>query len=171
MTYANRGKWLENAIISANRSYLNKGLANIQNIPVDKGGGYKGKTFYKQKSTVDFIGISKYAGGGMIAFDAKETKNKSFPFANVHEHQVAFMLDVVKHGGTSFLLILFKAYNELYRIDVKDYIKAKREFIENGRKSIPYQYFRDNVTEIHSNSGIIYDYLNIGHLRTNSNNK
>lgn len=67
-----------------------------------------------QTSTVDFVGL--ISGGLFVAYDAKETKNKtSFPLKNIKAHQVDYLNVVQKLGGLSFFMIHFKElYDEVF---------------------------------------------------------
>ena len=73
---------------------------------------YTRKGLIAQRSTVDYTGILAPGGKG-IAFDAKETKNKtSFPLSNIHEHQLAFLDIFESLGGIAFFLIHFKSVHK-----------------------------------------------------------
>ena len=95
----------------------------------------------------------------MIAFDAKETKQKSLPFANIKQHQINYLLDVKQHGGIGFFIVRFDFCDEMYTIDV-DEVVALMERSE--RKSIPYDYFKNMADRVESRNGIVIDYLGIG---------
>ncbi|MFV5767218.1 Holliday junction resolvase RecU [Mammaliicoccus sciuri] len=156
--YSNRGKWLESVIESSNKQYYERGLAIINKIPTPMAKRRAtGQYFYSEKSTVDFIGISF---GKYIAFDTKETSTDTFPFSNVKHHQLKYLDDVAYHGGKAFLIILFKKHNELYKLSISEY-KHLMNTLE--RKSIPYKWFKENKTPIHSKLGVYYDYLDIAH--------
>lgn len=156
--YSNRGKWLEGVIEASNKQYYERGLAIINKIPTPMAKNSRsGRYFYSEKSTVDFIGISF---GKYIAFDTKETTTNTFPFSNVKHHQLKYLDDVAYHGGKAFLIILFKKHNELYKLTISEY-KHLMNTLE--RKSIPYKWFKENKTPIHSKLGVYYDYLDIAH--------
>jgi len=99
-------------------------------------------------STVDFYGVFKKVidnniVGVPIAFDAKETQNKtSFPLANIHQHQVEYLRLWNKVGGTGFFLIHF---TKLYKNEA---FVTPLEFVytywsnPDGRKSIPISEFK-----------------------------
>ncbi|MDT0943314.1 Holliday junction resolvase RecU [Staphylococcus pseudintermedius] len=157
-TYKNRGKFLEDAINATNRQYLERDLALIQKIPTPTIVNTRtGKGRYSEKSTVDFIGVSR---GKHVAFDAKELSTKIFPFSRLKPHQYNYLLNVHKQRGEAFILILFKQVNELYKLDIFTYAKLKRDL---DRKSIPYEWFKSNLKPIKSKNGIYYDYLNVAH--------
>ena len=90
-----RGSTLEELINRTNEQYREKGLALIQKIPtpitpvkMDKTSRHITLAYFEQKSTVDYIGAVQ---GIPVCFDAKECCVKTFPLANIHPHQVAFM--------------------------------------------------------------------------------
>lgn len=158
--YKNRGKALEQVVEMANRQYKEKGLAIINKVPVEKGFNKREVyQFYKEPSTVDFVGISIHKFGKMIAFDAKETKQKSLPFANIKAHQIEYLQNVKKHGGHAFFVVRFDFCNEIYTIDVDDVVALMER---SERKSIPHSYFRDMAERVESKGGIVFDYLGIG---------
>lgn len=60
---------------------------------------------------MDYIGAVQ---GIPVCFDAKECNTDTFPLANVHPHQVAFMEQFEKQEGIAFLLISFTHREEFY---------------------------------------------------------
>lgn len=154
----NRGMLLERMIEQSNKQYRLMGAALINKIPTPtKISQKKGYAFYSEKSTVDFIGVCE---GVHVAFDAKEVQGKAFPFRRVSQHQIDFLKDTQKQGGDAFLLILFKDYNELYKLTINQLVELTHTL---DRKSIPYQWFKDNLKAIRGRNGVYYDYLNIAH--------
>ncbi|MDI5790865.1 Holliday junction resolvase RecU [Bacillus licheniformis] len=65
----------------------------------------------REKSTVDYYGISQGRG---IAFDAKAPKKRKIRSENVHDHQVQYLDHFLKQGGIAFLLIEFARLREFY---------------------------------------------------------
>ncbi|PZD95219.1 Holliday junction resolvase RecU [Paenibacillus sambharensis] len=158
--YANRGMGLETLIEYANAQYAAKGIANIQKIATPWKVVRRGKqivtAFPEKKSTVDFIGVYE---GRAIAFDAKETENKTrFPLANIEQHQVDFMRAWVANGGVAFFLINFKAHQQIFYLPF-GYIDGLNATGATG--SIPYKDFLRyrNVNEVIQGNGIALDYL------------
>ncbi len=98
------------------------------------------KGLVAKQSTVDYTGVLK--GGKAIAFDAKETQNKtSFPLSNIKDHQLAYLSFHQKLGGVTFFMIHFKMIHK-----DKAYI-TPISLIENYkfgnvRKSIPFKDFK-----------------------------
>ena len=100
-----RGSELEKKANKANLKYRKRKEALILKVPVPI--LYTAKGLVVQQSTVDYTGLVK--GGKFLAFDAKETQNKtSFPLRNIHEHQLNYLELVEELGGVAFFLIHFK---------------------------------------------------------------
>lgn len=160
VNYANRGMDLESIINDTNEYLLEKDIAVIYKKPTPIGVvkvSYENnkqvitKAYFASPSTLDYNGLYK---GKYIEFDAKETINKtSFPLANIHEHQIKHIRNIIKHKGIVFLIIKM---NELYYLlNGIDLI----EFIDNfERKSIPYDYIKDKgyILEYNYNKGLNY---------------
>lgn len=154
--YGNRGMWFENAIESTNKVYKAKNKAQIDKIatPIS----YNPKTrkgYYKDKSTVDFVGCNNK--GQLVAFDAKQTAQKSLSYSNVTDHQVNYLRRVKRLGADAFFLVYFKEFGECWKLDIDDYLTFK---MNNTRKSIPYKYFTEKAKHVVSQNGAIFDYLN-----------
>ncbi len=152
--YANLGMTLESDIEATNQYYLDNNIAIIHKKPtpvqvvnVSYPARNKAKiteAYYKTPSTTDFNGIYK---GKYIDFDAKETNSKtSMPLKNVHAHQISHLRNVSDHGGIAFLIVHFKQYNEYYLLPFDVLVHFWDTQNENtGRKSIPYQTFKDKA--------------------------
>ncbi len=166
INYANRGMDLEAMINESNQYYLENNLALIYKKPtpigivkVDYSNNSQKITnaYFEAPSTLDYNGLYK---GKYIEFDAKNTESKtSFPLSNVHKHQIEHIKRVINHGGIVFLIIRI---NELiYLLNGPDFIR----FInENTRKSIPYEFIKNNGYELeyNYNKGLNYlKYVNI----------
>ena len=156
-----RGMSLESDINDSNKYYLDNDIALIYKKPtpvkvmkLDKGRVKDG--FYEIPSTTDYNGIYK---GKYIDFEAKETKSKtSFSLNNIHAHQLRHLKRVIDHGGISFLIIRFTIQNETYLLFTKDFI----DYIDNNdRKSIPYDYIKENGYIIKEKLNPRLDYLDI----------
>lgn len=130
-----KGMALEDRINKINLRYRknNQALIVKKSTPMKVTG--RGLVF--AQSTVDYSGLYKNAAGISIpiAFDAKETKNKtSFPLANIEDHQILFLDFWARLGGDSFFLIHFTTPDKVYKVPIDfvlDIIAA------NKRKSIP----------------------------------
>ena len=159
-----RGSTLEDLLNRTNEKYLEHGLALIQKIPtpitpinIDKASRHITLAYFEQKSTVDYIGAVQ---GLPVCFDAKECNTDTFPLANIHEHQVAFMDAFEKQDGVAFILISFTHRDEFYDLRFAELMKYWERSQEGGRKSFRYEeldadYFLPKI------SGILVPYLNI----------
>lgn len=145
--FSNRGMTLESDINITNDYYLQTDQAIIHKKPTPvqivrvhypkRSAAVITEGYFEQASTTDYNGIYR---GKYIDFEAKETKSKtSFPLANIHDHQIEHMRSIVKHGGISFLIIRFTAYQETYLLKAEDVCHIWDEQQRGGRKSIPYK--------------------------------
>lgn len=168
ISYKNRGMTLEEDINASNEYYLAHDIAVIHKKPIpikvvgvnypNRKSAVIDKAFYVVPSTTDYNGIYK---GQHIDFEAKETSNKtSFPLQNIHAHQVEHLIKIEEHGGVSFLLVRFTAFNELYLLEsskLKEYYE--RSF--TGRKSIKYDEFKEHGYLIDLGYNPRLDYLSV----------
>lgn len=141
--YKSHGMMFENGLNVTNEYYRMKKLAviykkptPIQVVKVDYPARSKAKIiegYYRTPSTTDYNGIYK---GKYIDYEAKETNNRSFAFKHIFPHQVEHLKSVYDLGGIAFVLIYFKAVNEVYLIDISIFYKLYKEGEEGSRKSI-----------------------------------
>ena len=140
-SHGNRGMNLEEDINLSNEFYRQRGLClvtkrptpiNVVKVDYSKGAIITNAYFEKQ-STTDYNGVYK---GRYIDFEAKSTlKTTSFPLANISEHQIEHLKQVLKHHGIAFFIIEFAKLNKVFLLDASYVI----DFYENGeRKSIPF---------------------------------
>lgn len=118
---ANQGMALEEMINKTNDYYLQRDIAFISKRPTsvkvlktsDK---YKiTEAVFLAPSTLDYVGIYK---GRYLDFEAKETiSKKGFPMANISEHQIKAMENIIKQNGITFAIIFLKSFNEIYLVD------------------------------------------------------
>ena len=144
---AHRGMSLEEDISLSNQYYLSHDIAviykkptPIQIVKVDYPRRESAKiveAYYKTPSTTDYNGIYR---GRFIDFEAKETKVKTFPFANISKHQIDHLQKIINHGGIAFVIIAFTSLNEVYLIDASHMIN---DYYHSQRKSITYQKIKD----------------------------
>ena len=137
-----RGSTLEELVNRTNEQYREKGLALIQKIPtpitpvkMDKNTRHITLAYFEQKSTVDYIGAVQ---GIPVCFDAKECCVKTFPLANIHPHQVAFMDEFEKQKGIAFIILMYTGKDECYYIPFRDIAKFSERAKNGGRKSFRY---------------------------------
>lgn len=161
--YGKRGKALENLIDYSNNQYRLKGIARIDKIPTNWNVFYDKRTkrvrnaFPEKKGTVDYIGVCK---GVAVAFDAKNTKNKtSFPLGNIQEHQFQYLSDFEEFGGVGFILVSFEKHDRYFVLNFDDLSKWWMNATKGGRKSIPYDYFDNQCFEVKSENGVALNYL------------
>lgn len=138
-----RGSALEEFINRTNEKYLENGLALIQKIPtpitpinIDKENRHITLAYFDQKSTVDYIGVVQ---GIPVCFDAKECHTDTFPLANIHGHQIAFMENFEKQRGIAFILISYTKRDEFYYLRFSLLKKFWQRKEEGGRKSFRYE--------------------------------
>ncbi|HEY8406161.1 MAG TPA: Holliday junction resolvase RecU [Acholeplasma sp.] len=167
VNYANLGMTLESDIETTNAYYLSHQIAIIHKKPtpiqvvnVSYPARNKAKiteAYYRTPSTTDFNGIYK---GYYIDFDAKETNSKtSFPLSNIHHHQIEHLKDVHQHGGIAFLIVQWKQYNEYYLVTITDLLPWWEGSQKDGRKSIPYHFFKEKGIPIPFSYQPRLDYL------------
>lgn len=162
---AHRGMSLEEDISLSNEYYLAHDKAviykkptPIQIVKVDYPRREAAKiveAYYKVPSTTDYNGVYK---GYYIDFEAKETKAKTFPFANIHKHQIEHLKKVVHHGGIAFVIIAFTSLNEVYLVDASDMIEA---YEHSTRKSMTYDAIKSVGHLIQTGFQPRLDYLKI----------
>lgn len=137
-----RGSTLENLINLSNDIYRSKKIALVQKIPtpitpmeIDKTTRHITLAYFDKQSTVDYIGAVQ---GIPVCFDAKECASDTFPLANIHPHQVAFMKDFEEQSGISFFMINFTGREEVYLLPFRDLYRFWIRMEEGGRKSFQY---------------------------------
>ena len=114
------------------------------------------EAYYRHASTTDYNGVYR---GCYIDFEAKETKNKtSFPFINIHEHQLQHMEECIFQGGIVFVIFYFSSLNEYYLLESQYLISFIKENKEN-KKSIPLDYIKKYGEPIPLTVQSILDYI------------
>ena len=151
LTKANLGSDFEDEINESNEYYLNKNIAVIHKKPtpvqivkVDYPARNKAKiveAYYKTPSTTDYNGIYKEK---YIDFEAKSCRELNFSFERIYEHQIKHLNSIDKLGGIAFLIIEFSSIDEVYILPSKLLIEKYNESLNGGRKSIPYDFIKDN---------------------------
>ena len=151
LTKANLGSDFEDEINESNEYYQNKNIAVIHKKPtpvqivkVDYPARNKAKiveAYYKTPSTTDYNGIYKEK---YIDFEAKSCRELNFSFDRIYEHQIKHLDSIDKLGGIAFLIIEFSSIDEVYILPSKLLIEKYNESLNGGRKSIPYDFIKDN---------------------------
>ena len=168
VSYGSRGMFLETLLNQTNDYYrlrkiavIHKKPTPIQVVKVDypkRSAAVIKEAYYRHASTTDYNGVYR---GCYIDFEAKETKNKtSFPFINIHEHQLQHMEDCIYQGGVVFVIFYFSSLNEYYLLESQYLISYMREN-KDGKKSIPLSYIRENGMQIPLTVQSILDYIPI----------
>lgn len=147
--YGSRGMSLEDKLNQSNSYYLQRDLAvihkkptPIQVVKVDypqRSAARISEAYYRNASTTDYNGVYK---GLYIDFEAKETNNKrSFPLANLPEHQRMHMRQCIKHGGIAFLIMSFRVYQEVYLLpyEILDHF-----LVDHEKQSLTYDWIQEN---------------------------
>ena len=137
-----RGSVLESLVNITIERYREDGLALIQKIPtpitpveIDAESRHITLAYFDQKSTVDYIGAVQ---GIPVCFDAKESRSDTFPLANVHEHQMAFMEAFERQDGIAFFILMLTHRDELYYIPYRTMKRFWDRAENGGRKSFTY---------------------------------
>lgn len=158
----------ETKINESNEYYLEKGIAAIykkptpvQVVKVDYPARNKARiseAYYKTPSTTDYNGIyrKKY-----IDFEAKSCRESIFSFERIYEHQVRHLENIYNLGGISFLIIEFSTEKETFILPAPLLIKPYDEAKTGGRKSITYQYVKENGYLIEEKYKPRLDYLKV----------
>lgn len=168
VSYGSRGMFLETLLNQTNDYYrlrkiavIHKKPTPVQVVKVDypkRSAAVIKEAYYRHASTTDYNGVYR---GCYIDFEAKETKNKtSFPFINIHEHQLQHMEDCIYQGGVVFVIFYFSSLNEYYLLESQYLISYIREN-KDGKKSIPLTYIRENGMQIPLTVQSILDYIPI----------
>lgn len=160
-----RGMKLEDDINDSNKYYLSREIAvihkkptPIQIVKVDypkRQAARIVEAYFKTPSTTDYNGIYK---GRYIDFEAKETKTKFFPLANISKHQIDHLNSIVKQNGIAFVIIAFISINEVYLVDAKFMID---QFYHGDKKRINYDEIVENGYLIKQGYTPRLDYLEI----------
>lgn len=166
ITKANLGESFESEINESNEYYLNKGIAAIykkptpvQIVKVDYPARNKAKiveAYYKTPSTTDYNGIYKEK---YIDFEAKSCRELNFSFERIYEHQIRHLERIEKLGGIAFLIIEFSSIDEVYILPSNLLVEKYEESLNGGRKSIPYDYIKDNGIIVERGFAPRLDYL------------
>lgn len=159
-----RGSVLEEVVNMANEQYRKMGVALIQKIPTPiKPVEFDSKKrtitlgYFEQRSTVDYIGVMQ---GVPLCFDAKETRQKGLPVANVHPHQVEFMREFSEQGGLAFLLVHFVDEDDYYLLPFEVLNTFfDEEGIHKGTKTIPRNLFEERFRVHPQEGGVELHYL------------
>lgn len=146
--YGSRGMSLEDMLNQSNDYYRTHRLAvihkkptPIQVVKVDypkRSAAKITEAYYRNASTTDYNGVYQ---GFYIDFEAKQTNNKkSFPLANLPDHQRDHMMACIEQGGIAFLILSFTQLNEIFLVPyerIHDYIEIKE------KQSLTYDFIKE----------------------------
>lgn len=160
-----RGYSLETALNNSNAVYLSRNKAiihkkptPIQVVKVDypkRSAAKITEAYFKIPSTTDYNGLYR---GKYIDFEAKECSKGSFPFRNIHEHQIEHLEKVIEHKGIAFLILAFTMHDEVYLVDgayVTDH------FRNSSRQSFLYEDIKQHGHLIPQGYAPELDYLRV----------
>lgn len=160
-----RGYSLEQDLNESNEYYLNfdkavihKKPTPIQIVKVDYPSRNAAKiveAYFKIPSTTDYNGIYR---GKYIDFEAKEINKLSFPFQNIHPHQIEHLSRIIDHGGIAFVVMGFSKLREVYLLEAKYMIE---KYYLSKRKSLSYDEIKENGYLIPSGYRPRLDYLKV----------
>lgn len=145
--------------LNINKAAIYKKPTPIQIVKVDYPSRNKAKiseAYYKVPSTTDYNGIYN---GMYIDFEAKSCHSTSFSFNHIYIHQIKHLDTVSKMGGISFLLIEFSLKKEIFLLPTCYLVELYNNSLKGGRKSIPYDYFKEHGYLINYGYNPRIDYL------------
>ncbi|WP_106345012.1 Holliday junction resolvase RecU [Planifilum fimeticola] len=135
MSPSNRGMRTQAFIREVIERYNALGRSCIQEVDVPKTIGKNG-AFYREKSTVDFVGI---AYNRPVAFEVKSTRQRTrFDLSLVKEHQYRYLKSFHEQGGVAFILLEMIKHAEWFVIPFQKLKPAMERAWSGGKKSIPY---------------------------------
>lgn len=159
-SYANRGKELESLIDESNAKYKQLGIADVRKIPtptkIIKHMGSKFIGHTEKGEWVDYVGV---CFNRPIIFDAKQTATKSFPIANIQDHQLEVLESWHELGAKAFLVVMFTELDKHYRLNfelLRIYVNRSKD---GGRKSIGIKEFEEFALELKKEDGFGMHYL------------
>lgn len=91
------------------------------------------------------------AQGRIFALELKMMKEHgSLPLANIQEHQIEGLQEVIRAGGEAWLLVNMrrrkeKSENRAWALDIRHWDALMARVAAEQRKSIPYRYFTEGV--------------------------
>ncbi len=163
-SHQNRGMNFESKITKRLQKLRKEGELIAFKIPTEwtviRKGAKIVSAFTRNKSTIDYFGSYK---GYFIGLEAKETQNKSFPFRNIHDHQIKVLDELYDNGALTYYLIHFKTLGKMYLVHSK-LINLK---IQEGIKSLKYEWFDSNGREFDSKKMDFDKYIYLEDIKNN----
>ena len=138
VTHANRGQDLETFIRYANSRYRATGEAIITKqptefLPIRDRRGVVVSCKVAEKSTVDFIGRVR---NRPLAMEAKRTKGDSIRWAEVKDHQAAFLTDFMGNGEGISLVVVSFDLRTFYAVPWAFWEAARTAWIKNPKSKV-----------------------------------
>jgi len=151
-----RGLALPSINLSAQGSQARLSSANLKGIIKESKGKDWRKFVPESKAEPDYGGVIA-PNGRAIYYDAKTTRREALDFDNLHAHQIEFLERAARVGAIAGFLVEFNAHQEVYFLPIQIVIMWR---VAATRRSIPYQFFLDNLMPAHAGKGLlIFDYL------------
>ncbi|WP_248499844.1 Holliday junction resolvase RecU [Staphylococcus aureus] len=157
------GEGFENVIQQVNDRYLILGKARIYKTHAEvkmirNAEDYNkiDNAFHAGTAPPDFVGM--LANGTHLEFETKtcESYEKGFELKNVKKHQLDQLHVVRKFKGIAFIMVHFQRLGETYVLTL-DLLDRFEE--EVGRKTIPYEWIRENALRAGFGNGVTFDFL------------
>lgn len=144
ISFANRGRALEDLVEWANERYRCQGTAVIHKvptawIPIRNGQGKIISAKVEKKASVDFLGHIRLSGGSAlpVAFDAKEvSRGNRWPLSKLEPHQYEYLRDSDFTGAFSFVLIAFWEPKQFFVLPFSSLEKRWNSWKSGGPASV-----------------------------------
>lgn len=158
---ANRGRTFEELILYANEAYKLKRIAYIHKVPnpwqVRREDGRVVGAWPTQKGFLDFVGVAH--GGIAVAFDVKQTREKSWRLELLSDHQYEHLVRWDSLGGLAFVLIWFVRPHRFFRVPVPALRDAWATWKAGGPASLSIARLEEIALEVRPARSIPLDYL------------
>lgn len=151
-----RGLSLPTISLSSHTTQARLSTANLKGMVKENKAQDWRKFIPESKAEPDYGGALA-PDGRAIYYDAKTTRREVLDFDNLHAHQIEFLERAAAMGAVAGFLVEFNLHKEVYFLPIQ-IVVAWREGAT--RKSIPYQFFLDNLLSAPSGKGfVMFDYL------------
>ncbi|MDI4567618.1 MAG: Holliday junction resolvase RecU, partial [Mycoplasma sp.] len=129
--YKNKGMLFENIINNSIKHYIKNKIAIFWKaylpITILKKTNKSIEGVLQEKAQPDYYGVYK---GNFIVFEAKSIVGDKLVIQEKWKHQIEILKNVRTYQAVSFLLIYFKTYNKVFRINIKHIDKLKFNYID-----------------------------------------
>ena len=122
--------------------------------------GDQANTRFQATNICDYI---VFANETLYLLELKSTKGTSIPYTSLRDNQIDGLFDALSKKGDirAWFVINFREKEETYMLSV---VNVKAFMIESTRKSIDYQFIKDNgklIPQTKKRTRITYDFSNI----------